>query len=99
MVYGEEGGQAFMGYATKGSKNSELVAQQIDEEIRAVIDANYQRAETLLQDNISVLHNMAKALMKWETIDKTQIDALMAGKVPLPHPEFPQPNFEKMAAA
>ncbi len=92
MVYGEEGGQAFMGYATKGSKNSELIAQQIDEEIRAVIDANYQRAETLLQDNITVLHNMAKALMKWETIDKTQIDALMEGKEPLPHPEFPTPE-------
>ncbi|MEI7839236.1 MAG: ATP-dependent zinc metalloprotease FtsH [Methylococcaceae bacterium] len=99
MVYGEEGGQPFMGYAAKGSKNSELIAQQIDEEIRAVIDANYQRAENLLQDNLNVLHNMAKALMKWETIDKTQIDALMAGKEPLPHPEFPQPNLEKNAAA
>ncbi|MEI6744586.1 MAG: ATP-dependent zinc metalloprotease FtsH [Methylococcaceae bacterium] len=89
MVYGEESGQPFMGYAAKGSKVSELVSQQIDEEIRAVIDANYQRSEKLLQDNISILHNMAKALMKWETIDKTQIDALMAGKEPLPHPEFP----------
>ena len=100
LVYGEEGGQPFMGYAAKGSKNSELVAQQIDEEIRAVIDTNYQRSEKILQDNISVLHKMAKALMKWETIDKTQIDALMAGNDPLPHPEFPQPlSLEKPAAA
>ncbi|MSR16819.1 MAG: ATP-dependent zinc metalloprotease FtsH [Methylococcaceae bacterium] len=99
MVYGEEGGQPFMGYAIKGSKNSELVAQQIDEEIRAVIDANYQRAEKLLQENISVLHNMAKALMKWETIDKTQIDALMLGKEPLAHPEFPTPNLNKIELA
>jgi len=78
---------------------SELVAQQIDEEIRVIIDANYQRAEKLLQENISVLHNMAKALMKWETIDKTQIDALMFGKEPLPHPEFPTPNLEKIELA
>ncbi len=89
MVYGEEGGQPFMGYSSKGGKVSELVSQQIDEEIRAVIDANYQRAEQILKDNVNILHNMAKALMKWETIDKTQIDALMAGKEPLPHPEFP----------
>lgn len=95
MVYGEEGGQPFMGYSPKGSKNSELVAQQIDEEIRAVIDANYKRSEKILQDNISILHNMAKALMKWETIDKTQIDALMAGKEPLPHPEFPTHDLAK----
>ena len=90
LVYGEESGQPFMGYSAKGGKNSESVTQQIDEEIRGVIDSNYQRAEKILQDNISILHNMAKALMKWETIDKTQIDALMGGKEPLPHPEFPQ---------
>jgi cell division protease FtsH len=95
IAYGEENGQPFMGYASKGGKNSELVAQQIDEEIRAVIDANYKRSEKLLQDNISILHNMAKALMKWETIDKTQIDALMAGKEPLPHPEFPTHDLAK----
>jgi len=90
LVYGEESGQPFMGYAAKGGKNSESVTQQIDEEIRGVIDSNYQRAEKILQDNISILHNMSKALMKWETIDKTQIDALMMGNEPLPHPEFPQ---------
>lgn len=90
LVYGEESGQPFMGYAAKGGKNSESITQQIDEEIRGVIDTNYQRAEKILQDNISILHNMAKALMKWETIDKTQIDALMMGKEPLPHPDFPQ---------
>lgn len=95
IAYGEENGQPFMGYSSKGGKNSELVAQQIDEEIRLLIDTNYKRAEKLLQDNISILHNMAKALMKWETIDKTQIDALMAGEEPLPHPEFPAHDLAK----
>lgn len=95
IAYGEENGQPFMGYSSKGGKNSELVAQQIDEEIRVLIDNNYKRAEQLLQDNISILHNMAKALMKWETIDKTQIDALMAGEEPLPHPEFPAHDLAK----
>lgn len=87
LVYGEEGGQPFMGYATQGSKVSDVVSQQIDEEIRAVIDLNYQRAETILQENISILHKMADALMKWETIDKDQIDDLMAGKDPQPPKE------------
>jgi cell division protease FtsH len=84
LVYGEEGGQSFMGYSSQGSKVSNSVQDKIDEEIRAVIDKNYKRAETLLQDNISILHKMADALMKWETIDKSQIDDLMAGKDPKP---------------
>lgn len=84
LVYGEDGGQPFMGYATSGSKVSNSVQDKIDEEIRAVIDKNYKRAETLLNDNISILHKMADSLMKWETIDKNQIDDLMLGKDPKP---------------
>jgi cell division protease FtsH len=85
LVYGEQGGQSFMGHpGTQGSKVSGSVAEHIDEEIRAVIDCNYQRAETILQENISILHKMADALMKWETIDKAQIDDLMAGNEPRP---------------
>lgn len=98
LVYGEEQGQPFMGYQTQGSPVSNNVAQQIDEEIRAVIDRNYQRAETLLQENISILHKMADALMKWETIDKDQIEAMMAGKDPEPPKDddmFNRPNVSK----
>jgi len=85
LVYGEESGQPFMGYpGSQGSKVSSTVAHHIDEEIRAVIDCNYKRAETILQENISILHKMADALMKWETINKDQIDDLMAGKDPRP---------------
>jgi cell division protease FtsH len=66
----------------KGSSVSQNVSQLIDEEIRAVIDKNYQRAETILQEHITILHKMADALMKWETIDREQIEDLMAGKDP-----------------
>ncbi|MDD2658401.1 MAG: ATP-dependent zinc metalloprotease FtsH [Methylococcales bacterium] len=88
LVYGEENGQPFMGFpGSQGSKVSSKVAHHIDEEIRAVIDRNYQRAETILQENIHILHKMADALMKWETINKDQIDDLMAGKDPRPPQE------------
>lgn len=72
---------------TQGSSVSDNVAHLIDEEIRAVIDKNYQRAETILQENIVILHKMADALMKWETIDRLQIEDLMAGKDPRPPKE------------
>ena len=100
LVYGEQNGQPFMGnQGSPGSKVSGNVAQQIDEEIRAVIDLNYNRAETILEENISILHKMADALMKWETIDKDQIDALMAGKDPKPPKDdndfYTKPNLYK----
>ncbi|MGY6274563.1 ATP-dependent zinc metalloprotease FtsH [Methylomonas sp. MgM2] len=85
MDYGDsEGG--YMGPQAKPM--SEQMAQTIDEEIRSVIDTNYQRAETILKENIEILHNMAHALLDWETIDKYQIDELMQGnKIEPPQPE------------
>ncbi len=100
LVYGEESSQPFLGYpGSQGSKVSSMVAHHIDKEIRAVIDRNYQRAETILQENISILHKMADALMKWETINKDQIDDLMAGRDPRPPQEDKdsanQPTYTK----
>ncbi len=81
LTYGEEVGQAIFGQSgAHGSAVSSNVAQMIDEEIRSVIDRNYYRAEKILQENMAILHLMADALMKWETIDRMQIDDLMAGK-------------------
>ena len=59
---------------------SEEMAKVIDDEIRIVIDKNYQRAEDILNSNIDILHNMAHALMDWETIDKFQIEKLLSGE-------------------
>jgi len=85
LVYGEEHGQPFMGYpGSQGATVSSNIAHQIDDEIRAVIDKNYQRAETILQEHIEILHKMADALMRWETIDKDQINDLMSGREPRP---------------
>lgn len=89
LTYGEEAGQAIFGHpGAQGGAVSSNVAQMIDEEIRSVIDRNYYRAEKILQDNIHILHLMADALMKWETIDRWQIDDLMAGKEVRPPMEY-----------
>ena len=49
-------------------------------EVRKIIDQNYQRAEQILKDNEDILHTMADALMKYETIDKYQLEDLMDRK-------------------
>ena len=71
---------------------SEKMAQLIDEEIRKVIDINYQRAEQILKDYIEILHNMAHALLAWETLDKHQIDQLMQGRMLAPPEPLEDPD-------
>ena len=85
LMYTEEEGEVFLGHSVTQHKNvSDETAHIIDEEIRAFIDRNYQRAEKLLSDNIDKLHMMADALMKYETIDLSQINDIMEGREPKP---------------
>jgi cell division protease FtsH len=83
MSYGEDEGEVFLGRSiTQHKAVSDLTAKAIDEDIRALINRNYQRAEKLLTDNIDKLHTMTKLLMKYETIDSDQIDAIMEDREP-----------------
>lgn len=86
LSYSEDEGEVFLGRSVTQHKNmGDDTARIIDEEIRDLIDRNYNRAEEILKENIDILHTMTDALMKYETIDASQIDALMAGKeVPAP---------------
>jgi len=78
LAYSEDEGEVFLGRSVTQHKNlADDTARVIDEEIRDVIDRNYVRAETLLKDNMDILHTMSDALMKYETIDADQINQLM----------------------
>lgn len=59
---------------------SEATAKLIDEEVRKIIDRNYERARQVLLDNMDILHAMKDALIKYETIDMPQIKNLMERK-------------------
>jgi len=85
LVYGEDQGEVFLGHTvTQRKEVSEETASSIDQEIRVVIDRNYTRAKKILIDNMHLLHLMAAALIKYETIDNPQIDEIMQGKEPSP---------------
>ncbi len=85
LSYSEDEGEVFLGKSYGKQKTvSDETAQAIDSEIRAIIDRNYQRARDLLEANIDKMHLMADALMKYETIDSGQIDAIMEGREPGP---------------
>jgi cell division protease FtsH len=85
LTYSEENGEVFLGrQVTQHKQVSDETAHAIDEEIRHVIGANYQRAKDILTTHLDKLHAMADALVKYETIDETQIKDIMAGKAPKP---------------
>ncbi len=81
ISYGEEDGEVFLGHSVTQNKTvAEGTAVTINEEVRKIIDQNYQRAEQILKDNVDVLHTMAAALIKYETIDKYMLEDLMDRK-------------------
>jgi len=83
LAYSEEEQEVFLGHSVTQHKNiSDETAHLIDEEVRAIIDRNYGRAEELLDANRDKLHAMAEALIKYETIDSDQIDDIMSGQAP-----------------
>ena len=85
LTYSEDDGEIFLGRSvTRHKQVSDVTAHLIDEEIRTVIDICYEDAKQILSKNESTLHLMAEALMKYETIDETQISDIMAGKEPQP---------------
>ncbi|HEX4986828.1 MAG TPA: ATP-dependent zinc metalloprotease FtsH [Burkholderiales bacterium] len=85
MVYGENEGEVFLGRSITTHKNvSEATMQQVDAEIRRIIDAQYGLARKLIEDNSDKVEAMAKALMDWETIDSDQIGDIMEGRPPRP---------------
>ena len=85
LTYSEDDGEVFLGRSvTQHKQVSDDTAHAIDEEVRRIIDTNYSRAKKLLEENLEKLHTMAKALIKYETIDEHQIKDIMAGREPRP---------------
>ena len=85
LTYSEDDGEIFLGRAiTQHKQMSDVTAHAIDEEIRSIVDTNYQKAESILKENTEILHAMTDALMRYETIDQGQIKEIMEGREPSP---------------
>ncbi len=74
----EDNSNPFLGGGMSRTKAlSPETGKLIDDEIHALIDRNYKRAEQILRDNSDKLHIMGEALMKYETIDDEQVRQIM----------------------
>ena len=86
MQYEDDENDGFLG-RPGGSARANMSAETskvIDEEIKQIIDHCYGTARQILTDHREQLDAMAAALLEYETIDKSQIDDIMAGRAPKP---------------
>ena len=89
MVYSENEDEVFLGRSVTRSQNiSEKTQQDIDAEVRRILDEQYQVAYKILDENRDKMETMCKALMDWETIDRDQVLEIMAGKQPSPPKDY-----------
>ncbi|MFZ9125692.1 MAG: ATP-dependent zinc metalloprotease FtsH [Steroidobacteraceae bacterium] len=85
LTYAEDDGEVFLGRSvTQHKQVGDKTRDVIDEEIRRLIDDNYQRARDILSSSMEKLHVMAEALIRYETIDEQQIKDIMDGRQPNP---------------
>jgi cell division protease FtsH len=93
IKYDEDDGEVFLGMSAgvKPKPHSLETARDIDDEVRRIIDECYGTARQLIEDNIDKLHNMAEALIEYETLGVEQIDDIMAGAKPRVTGDTPPP--------
>ncbi|MDH3200166.1 MAG: ATP-dependent zinc metalloprotease FtsH [Myxococcales bacterium] len=59
---------------------SEETAKEIDDEVRRIINAQYDRAKIVLEGHREKLDAIAEALLERETLGRDEIEAIMAGE-------------------
>lgn len=78
LQYEEQQGETFLGYSNSQRVHmSDETAKKIDSEIRAIVDAGYDRAKHVLTTHEDQLHLLANALLEFETLSGDEIDLLI----------------------
>ena len=78
IMYEEPEENTFLGRDYTKNKNfSEIISQEIDEEIRRIINECYDKTKKILKENKDLLKLIADTLIEEETITKEQIDSLV----------------------
>jgi len=81
LAFGKKEEQIFLGREFARHKDySERTAQDIDEEIKRIVEESYVRAKKVLQENTDTLHNLANLLLEKEALDGDQIEKIVKGE-------------------
>lgn len=75
--YGSDDDEVFIGRDLAHAKShSEMIAGEIDREVRRIIDECYEKAKAIILENSSVLHNCADLLLEKEKIGREEFEKL-----------------------
>ena len=96
MAVGDSEQEVFLGREIGHRRQvSEHTAQQVDQEVKRLLDEAHTAAQKVLQANTELLESIAQALLERETIDQNDIELLSQGRQ-LPPPEVPaEPLLEE----
>jgi len=96
VQYGNDDEFVFLGREVSRAKvYSESTAQEIDTEVKRIIDEAYRIAKDLIVGHLDKLEMIAKCLLEFETLDGTQVDEIVrTGKFtpPAPQPQVDPPH-------
>jgi len=81
IAYADNSHEVFLGHSVTQNKNvSEATAREIYNEIKSIIDAAYQRAKSILTENLEQLNALANGLLEYETLSLDEIRTVLAGE-------------------
>ncbi len=88
IQYGENNEYVFLGREmTRGKDYSEKIAEEIDAEVKRIIDEGYQRAQQIIDEHRDKLEIIANSLLEFETLEGSQVDEIVrTGKMTAPPP-------------
>ena len=80
-VFGHDHGQPFLGREFSSEPDySDEIAREIDDEIRRIVESAHQQAKDILAEHREMLASISELLLKRETIEREEFEALLAGK-------------------
>ena len=80
LQFGQQEEMVFLGRDLAEQRDySEEVAEQIDAEVRGIVDRAYTRVREGLSENLDKLHAVAKALLERETLDNEEFEEVFQG--------------------
>jgi cell division protease FtsH len=81
ITFGKKEEQIFLGREINQHRDfSEDTAQQIDKQVRVLVDAGYKSAVEILSSHKDVMHRMSAALLEREVLDANEIKLIIEGK-------------------
>jgi cell division protease FtsH len=88
VQYGDDDEYVFLGREVSRAKvYSEFTSQEIDGEVKRIIDNAYKTAKDILTTNLDKLELIAKSLLEYETLDGQQVEEIVrTGKLTAPPP-------------